>query len=145
MDKLIKISGVHKIISEMPAMYKEMLGKINFYNPLEYAQTMNKVFEETILPHFEFEEKEIFPFIYARGSDEVRKIVLIVQEQHKQLAEKMNGAMQLKDKLEEAPDTAGKEKLAALCSQIAAELNEHALKEDAVLFPLLKNSAFNSQ
>ncbi len=145
MDKLIQISSVHKRISEMPAMYKEIVSNVNFYNPLEYVENLNRIFEDTILPHFEYEEKEIFPLLLARGNTDIGTRVFMLQDEHNKIRGELSRLNELKSKLGASPDIREKEKLAALCSEITRELNEHASKEDTIIFPLLKGIDPNSK
>jgi len=140
MDKLIKISSVHKRISEMPQMYKEVLSNVNFFNPLDYTESLNRIFQDTILPHFEFEEKEVFPLLLARANSNIQAAVLVLQNEHEQIKDKLNSLNQLNSELGARPDVKEKEKLLSLCNEIARELNEHALKEDTTIFPLLKDT-----
>ena len=138
MDKLIQVSSVHKKISEMLAMYRETLSNINFYDPFAYTESLNRLFKDTILPHFEFEEKEIFPLVSVRGNLDIQATVSILQEEHKRFIDKLNRLNELKAALASNADVKEKEKLLSLCNEITRELNEHALKEDTHIFPLLK-------
>lgn len=145
MDKLIQVSSVHKRISEMAAMYKEILGNINFYNPLEYTENLNRIFADTILPHFEYEEKELFPLVASKGNADMENRVLALEAEHRKFSEELTRLNDLKSQLGPSPDVKEKEKLAALCSEIARKLNEHASKEDATIFPFLKGLASDSK
>lgn len=139
-DALLRISGVHKKISELPALYGKVLANVNFYNPVEYAESLEKLFQDSILPHFELEEKKIFPLIFSRGNVEQQKTVMMIEHQHKLILEKLGRLSQMKSGVRESPAGKDKEKLASLCNELAAELNEHALKEDTILFPLLNEA-----
>jgi iron-sulfur cluster repair protein YtfE (RIC family) len=147
MDTLINLSEAHKKISEMPVMYQKILTTVNFYNVVEYVKSLNKLFRDTVLPHFDFEEKKIFPVILSKGEVGFQSLISALQQEHKEITGELAQLNELSAKLESNPNATQKEKdkLATLCSEITRELTEHAQKEDERLFPYLRNISFNDK
>lgn len=145
MDKLIRISADHKTISEMPSMYREIISRANFYNPLDYVDSLNKIFKDTILPHFDFEEKEIFPLIIEMGNIDAKAMIPKLNDDHVQFRQRLEQINKIKSGFEIKPDVRVREELTALCGQITRDLSEHALKEDTIVFPLLKDAGFDQK
>ena len=143
MDPLLIISPVHKKIQEMPAMYQKILTTVNFYNIAEYVKTLNNFFTEIILPHFDFEERQLFPVLIGELADS-RALIMILLQEHRQFREKLAQVNDLYAELEANPKAQQKEKeeVAKLCGEITQGLSDHALKEDDKLFPLFKDSSF---
>ncbi len=146
MDALINLSEVHKQISEMPVMYQKILATVNFYNIVGYVKSLNKLFEDIILPHFDFEEKEIFPVVLSKKEMGLQSVISELQQEHKQITEKLSRLNELNSKLKlnRAATQKEKDELTALCTEITQELTNHAQKEDVELFPFLKNITFTS-
>ncbi|MDD4894941.1 MAG: hemerythrin domain-containing protein [Candidatus Omnitrophica bacterium] len=144
MDPLINLSQAHQKILEMPAMYSKILGTINFHNAAEYVKSLNKLFKDIVLPHFDFEEKEVFPLVTPEMGQGLQVLVIALKEEHKQIMEELAQLNKLNMKLQTSPDVsqAEKDKLAALCTKITRELTEHAQKEDESLFPYLRDTIF---
>lgn len=146
MDALINLSEVHKQISEMPVMYQKILATVNFYNIVGYVKSLNKLFKDIILPHFDFEEKEIFPVVLSKKEMGLQSVISELQQEHKQITEKLSRLNELNSKLKlnRAATQKEKDELTALCTEITQELTNHAQKEDVELFPFLKNITFTS-
>ena len=132
MDKLIQLSEAHKRILEMPAMYQKVFASANIYNAVAYVKNLNKLFIDTILPHFDFEEKGIFPVVLSKGGAVFESLISTLQQEHKQIIGELARLNELSAKLESNPDATQKEKdeLSTLCTEITQELTEHAQKED---------------
>lgn len=143
MDKLIRFSKDHKMISEMTGMYREIISNVNVINPFEYADNLNKIFQETVLPHLAFEESKVFPCIFSLGSQKLRGVVSELAKEHTQLKEKLEEINKLNSKLKSGGDAKDKDKLLSLCNELARALNEHALKEDTSIYPFLKEGDIN--
>jgi hemerythrin-like domain-containing protein len=135
MDKLLKIGNDHKIISEMLTVYKELLENVNMIDPLSYAGSLDKIFQETVLPHFESEEKDIFPFFLSKNPTIANDIV-ILQAEHERMKREMARINAIVEELKAHDDAKVKEKLVSLCTELSEELSEHALKEDTTVFSL---------
>lgn len=147
MDPLIDISYVHKKIYELPNMYQKIMETVNFYNVIEYVKSLNKLFADTIVPHFDVEEQEIFPVVLAKEELGLEMLISQLKQEHKQITEKLARLNEVNSKLRLKPALTEKEKdgLIALCTEITQGLTDHAEKEDAKFFPFLKNILFGSK
>jgi iron-sulfur cluster repair protein YtfE (RIC family) len=139
MDPLINLSEAHRKLVEMPLMYQKILTTVNFIDVVEYVKSLNRLFRETLTPHFDFEETQIFPIFISRGDSELESLISALIQEHKQFMEKLAQINELSTKLESDPNTTqkDKDKLVALCTEITQKLTEHAHKEDERLFPYL--------
>lgn len=140
MDPLLNLSEAHRKIAEMPLMYQKILTTVNFIDVVEYVKSLNKLFRETISPHFDFEETQIFPTFISEGDAELGSLISILLQEHKQIMEKLAQVNKLSIKLQSDTNTTQKEKdkLVSLCTEITQKLTEHAHKEDEKLFPYLR-------
>jgi len=140
MDPLIILSQTHKKIAETPLMYQKIMTSINFTDMVEYVKDLDELSREIVLPHFDYEEKEIFPDLLFKGFPDLNKLIEELKEEHKQMNEKLDRIKEMSKKLRDDPAATqkDKEKLSALCTEITRELVEHGQKEDEKLFPLLK-------
>jgi iron-sulfur cluster repair protein YtfE (RIC family) len=143
MDPLLEVSHAHKKVYEMPTVYQKVLSVVNVLNLAEYVKTLNNFFTETILPHFDCEEREIFPILISEVADSQPIITLVMQE-HEQLREKLRQLNELNSELQANPQATQKQKdvVAGLCNEITRGLTEHAELEDEKLYPLLKDTSF---
>ena len=140
MDPLLNLSEAHRKIAEMPIMYQKIMTTVNFIDVVEYVKSLNKLFRETITPHFDLEETQIFPVFISKGNAELESLVSTLLQEHKQIMEKLAQINELNSQLESNPDTTqkDKDKLVSLCTEITQKLTEHAHKEDEKLFPYLQ-------
>ena len=140
MDPLLNISAAHRKIAEMPLMYQKILTTVNFIDVVEYVKSLNILFKETLSPHFDFEETQIFPIFISRGDPELESLISILLQEHKQIMGKLAQVNELNAQLGSNPNTTqkDKDKLVSLCTEITQKLTEHAHKEDEKLFPYLQ-------
>lgn len=143
MHSLLEVSYAHKKAYEMPSVYQKVLSVVNVLNITEYVKTLNILFGETILPHFDAEEREVFPILISEVAGSQPIITLVMQE-HAQLKEKLSQLNELNNELQANPQATQKDKdvVAGLCSEITQGLLEHAQLEDEELYPLLKDTTF---
>jgi len=144
MDPLITVSQAHSRIYEMLNIHQRLLQGVKFLNASDYVKTLNKIFTDAVVPHFEFEESEIFPAVFARKDLGLEKIISEFLEEHKQiikhlaqLSERNAGIMNTPD-----PTPAEKDNLLASCNILTRELITHAQKEDSDFYPLIKDVMF---
>ena len=140
MDPLLDTNEAHRKISEMQMLYRKIMTTVNFIDVVEYVKTLNKLFSETITPHFDLEETQIFPAFISRGNAELESLVSTLLQDHKEIMEKLAQVNELNAKLESNPGATqkDKEKLLSLCTELTQKLTEHAHKEDEKLFPYLQ-------
>ena len=144
MDPLITVSQVHYKIYELPNMYQKILQSVNFYNVLEYTKSLNQLFKDTIVPHFEFEENEIFPVAFVRDELRLARVAAELIQEHGKIMEKLAKLNEANAALAGKPDVQQREKdkLTAFCTEITQELTNHAQREDAEFYPFLKDITF---
>ncbi len=147
MDTLVNISYVQKQMYELPNMYQKILETVNFYSVVEYVKSLNKLFKETIVPHFELEEREVFPLALSREELGLRGLVSELLQEHRQINEKLARLNELSSKPDFIPKASQGEKdqLTAFCTEITRQLAEHAQKEDAKFYPFLKDIILGSK
>ncbi|MGD0336863.1 MAG: hemerythrin domain-containing protein [Candidatus Omnitrophota bacterium] len=142
-DPLITVSRAHKAIYEMPNMYEKVFFMVSVFNIAEYVRILKILFTQTLNPHFDFEERKIFPILTTEVPDS-RTLILTLIQQHTQFKSKLNEVDDMSLALQYDPQATQQEKdqAAAICKEITSGLNEHAQLEDEKLYPLLKNTSF---
>ena len=144
MDPLITASQVHNKIYEMSNVYQKLLQGVKFFNVTEYVNTLNKLFRDYIIPHFEFEENEIFPVAFSKKEAGFDKIISELLQEHKQIKEKLVRLNLANTNIANNPNATQKEEddLLAACTGLTRELTNHAQKEDSEFYPFLKEIIF---
>ena len=144
MDPLITVSQDHNKVYEMTNLYQKLLQGVNFFNVVEYVNTLNKLFRDSIIPHFEFEEKEIFPVALSKKNPSLDNIVSELLQEHRQITEKLARLNMVNKNIANNPNATQREKdgLLATCTALTRELANHSQKEDSELYPFLKDIIF---
>jgi iron-sulfur cluster repair protein YtfE (RIC family) len=73
----------------MPLMHQKILTIVNFIDLVEYVKNLNKLFRETVSPHFDLEEIQIFPTFIYKGYSELESLISTLLQEHKQIMEKL--------------------------------------------------------
>jgi iron-sulfur cluster repair protein YtfE (RIC family) len=126
----------------MPLLYQKVLSSFDLYDVVKFAKNLASLYNDTVIPHFDFEEKEIFPPALAKGEAGCQTLIQSLLDEHKEMSDKFIRIKELAQKLGSDPAAAAqkeKDNLAALCNEVCRQLTEHAQKEDEQLFPYLRN------
>jgi len=144
MDPLITVSQAHSRIYEMLNVHQKLLQEVKFLNASEYVKTLNKVFTDAVVPHFEFEESEIFPVVFARKDLGLDKIISEFLEEHKQIIRHLAGLSERNAGIMNTlgPSKEENDNLLASCNMLTREVIAHAQKEDSDFYPLVKDIMF---
>ena len=145
MDPLITVSQAHNKVYEMLNMYQKLLLEVNHFDVSDYVKTLNKLFTDTVKPHFEFEEVKIFPIVFARKDLGLEKIISELLQEHRQMIKHLAGISEKNAGIMNSsnPAPAEKDSLLASCNILARELVVHTQKEDSQLYPKIKEIMFN--
>ncbi len=123
-DIIERLVREHEIIERAVVEYIKMVYREYSRDPSRYGEYVAKVFEnirEYLIPHVEFEEKEVFPLL--RDS----RIVDELLEEHRQYLKMLEKA-KVEDRMVW--------KIGVL-EELAEKLHEHVRKENEELLPLL--------
>jgi len=125
-------------------MYQKLLQGVNFFDVVEYIKALNKLFRDSIIPHFEFEENEIFPVAFPKKEVGLDNIVSELLQEHKQIMGRLAQLNAANTNIANNPNATQKEKdaLLASCTALTRELANHSQKEDSELYPFLKDIIF---
>ncbi len=85
MDKLTREAHEHGKILESMVFFEKFLKTITSEDAENYTVHLHQFSDEYIVQHFKFEEQEIFPFIFQKGSSEERKFIEELLEDHEQI------------------------------------------------------------
>ncbi len=138
MDKLTKEAQAHGKIFETVAFYRKALAKIPYAKTHNTVIEIEQFFADYIPPHFKFEEEEIFPTILEKGTDEEKKLVKDLQQDHDLVLKKLNQFKEVSSKCNSESDKGQIDEAINLSKDIMQLIMDHAQKEDMALFPLLK-------
>ncbi|GEM_PF-2728932 len=143
-DPLISVSQAHNKIFEMSNMYEKLLQGVSFIDVAGYVNTLSKLFKESIIPHFDFEENRIFPAALASRDPKIRSLVTRIQDDHDRLLAKLTQLNGQKINLGDFSKVTQKEKneLLSSCTALTRELTSHAQYEDTEFYPLISGVIF---
>ena len=137
MDKLTKAYLDHGMISEEMTFFKKFVEGIDADEVENYLKRLRKFSNEYIVEHFRFEEQEIFPLILQYGNEKEKEMVLMLQEDHIKILEKLTQFMEEVASYGTHPIEKEVEKIMVSSRALLEMVLVHARKEDAHLFPNL--------
>lgn len=143
MDKLTEAAQAHGEIFESMTFFKKAMAVVSNQKTPDDIKELNKFFDSHIVAHFQFEEKEIFPFVLTNGTPEEKHLIRSLQQEHIRLFDKLDQFKDLISKLDSHPEEDEVNKLASLSKEIIEMTLKHGRKEDDELFPLLKERSYD--
>jgi hemerythrin-like domain-containing protein len=139
MDKLTREVNEHGKILEAMVFFDKFFKTITSDDVENYTERLHQFSDEYIVQHFEFEEKEIFPFILQKGSPEERGLIEELQDDHEQILASLAEFKEIISLYDHQPPT--REQVKNIIKSSETVINHilvHARKEDKRLFPALK-------
>ena len=137
MDKLTKAYLDHGMISEEMTFFRKFVEGIDADKVEDYITKIRKFSDEYIIEHFRFEEVEIFPLILQYGNEKEKKMVLMLQDEHIKILEKLDQFMAEVASYGAHPTKKEIERIMVSSRALLEMVLVHARKEDAHLFPNL--------
>ena len=137
MDKLTKAYLDHGMISEEMTFFRKFVEGIDADKVEDYIKKIRKFSDEYIIEHFRFEEVEIFPLILQYGNEKEKKMVLMLQDEHIKILEKLDQFMAEVASYGAHPTKKEIERIMVSSRALLEMVLVHARKEDAHLFPNL--------
>ncbi|WLE96238.1 MAG: hemerythrin domain-containing protein [Candidatus Electrothrix communis] len=138
MDKLTREAHEHGKILESMVFFEKFLKTITSEDAENYTVHLHQFSDEYIVQHFKFEEQEIFPFIFQKGSSEERKFIEELLEDHEQILVSLENFKEIISLYDSQPPTKEQVKKIIKASEaVISQILVHARKEDKRLFPLL--------
>ncbi|MFH1239096.1 MAG: hemerythrin domain-containing protein [bacterium] len=138
MDKLTKEAQYHGEIFESLTFFQKSLAALAGEKSESCLKDLNIFFDEHIVEHFQFEEKEIFDIIIKSATPEEKHLIRSLQEEHIQLLDRIDRFKDLFAQCEVKPEKNKLEARVTLSKDIVETMLAHARKEDTELFPLLR-------
>ena len=138
MDKITREAKEHDDIMEFIAIYQGALAEISYRGPWNRIKELHNFLNDRIPPHFEFEEKEIFPSLMEKGMDKEKRLVQELLTEHTQIRDKLAKFDTLLSEYSSPPKEEETYKLSKKVNEILITILEHAQAEDKKLFPILQ-------
>jgi len=138
MDKITREAKEHDDIMEFIAIYQGALAEISYRGPWNRIKELQNFLNDHIPPHFEFEEKEIFPILMEKGMDKEKRLVQELLTEHTQIRDKLAKFDTLLSEYSSPPKEEETHKLNEKVNEILRIILEHAQAEDKKLFPILQ-------
>jgi len=139
MDKLTREAQEHGEIFESLIFFEKLIPVLSDKNIEKFKSFLDEHAED----HFEFEEKEIFPIILDKGTNEEKNLIEELQSQHKEILDMINQLDKLVSTHGASSSGNNKEKIMKLNTKIIESLLAHARKEDTDIFPIFKKYGNN--
>lgn len=143
MDKLTKAVLDHESMNETMAVFKKHMSIVDSEKTPNYVKNLSNFFQEYIIAHFDFEEKDIFPTVLAVGELKRKHLIRLMQEEHILILDRVDEFKDLVLKYGFHPDEKQMEELVNLSREIIEMVFSHTRKEDKELYPFLKDIDFN--
>jgi iron-sulfur cluster repair protein YtfE (RIC family) len=143
MDKLTREAQYHGEFFESLTFFQKSLAALSGDKSEVCLKELNKFFDEHIVDHFKFEEKEIFDVIINLATTEEKHFIRNLQEEHIQLLDKIDRFKDIFAQCETEPEKDKLEELVKLSKGMIETMLDHAHKEDTQLFPLLRKYHLN--
>jgi iron-sulfur cluster repair protein YtfE (RIC family) len=140
-DPLERIIKDHEYVLE----YDENLEKILSLGAEEDGsyniEQIKDFFNRSIVSHFKFEEKVIFPPISSKvASAKFKKLVLELQKEHKIILKELDEFQKIVSGNKISFDEQIKIEINIMVRKIMDRLQRHALKEDEELLPIIEGN-----
>ncbi|MBI4596618.1 MAG: hemerythrin domain-containing protein [Candidatus Tectomicrobia bacterium] len=133
MTTLQMLSNEHLAVTQKMASFITILSKLMAGQALEAAPPLEDIrafIRKAILPHFELEEKSVFPLLLSREDN--KKLHDELMEEHRLLREQFGLFLELCQKDEVSHE------FIQTSADMITNLIVHAKKEDRVLIPLIR-------
>ena len=137
MDKITRDAKEHGQIFEMMTLFKKVIEMSVPDVGRDKLKDLRKFFEEDLVSHFDFEEKDLFPIMLEKGTREEKELIRGLQQEHIDMLGKIDQFKELASKYDFL-SAEEKLELVKLSSAIMKAMPPHANKEDNKLFPILK-------
>ncbi len=134
MDYLTRSAMEHGQIYESLTVFKKLLDVQN--DTASYVK-MKEFFRDLIVPHFQYEEDELFRMMLKRGTAEEQALTRALSDEHEEILAAFGRFSAIFD-LAAAKGAAKNTQLSELVKAISGLLLEHARKEDKSFYPALK-------
>lgn len=138
MDKLTKAAEQHGEVFEMMVIFEKAVNEISDVDSPEHVSNLNNFFDNNIVTHFEYEEKEIFPVVLEKGTEDEKDVVNRLKKDHVRLFEKIDQFKGLIAKYGTYPEDEKVAEISDLGKEIITETIEHGRYEDTDLYPKIK-------
>lgn len=139
MDKLMQAAEEHGRIFEEMTLFESLLATFSRAWDPDFPGRVRQFFAEVIMPHFAFEEQELFPPVLEQGTGPERKLVRELQMEHIHLLQAMDNFKELLRTLETLPADQRPLAVGKEVRGLIRTLLDHARKEDEQFFPLVKS------
>ncbi len=138
MDKITKASKDHVMVNESLTIFKNGLQALSHKKPLDRLNKLNIFFQKNAVPHFDFEEKEIFPTILKIGEKEDKHLIRNLQQEHITILDQFDQFNDSISNLKLRIDEKEIQKLIETGKKIIKMILGHAREEDRKVFPSLE-------
>jgi len=139
-----KVKEAHKQITEQMWLLESALPYLNKEESYNNARKVTDYFKNTILRHFEWEEREVFPVALAVGDLDIKLIVRELQQQHIFIISRFDIIADIILKYGFSfNDEKVKSKFIQSGKEMLESVLQHAHKEDEELFPFLEDKNVN--
>jgi len=142
--RLDKVKEDHTKIFEEIELLKIALPLLDIEKKNNYVRKIINFFEKSIIPHFEYEENNLFSMALVIGELEIKQVVRELQQEHILILSKLD---KLKDIIFKYGFSFYDEKVEGEFMGLAKEaielLLKNARKEDEELFPYLEEKGMN--
>lgn len=141
MDPLIRLVNDHENISEFLEGVEQTMGFLHDDEAWKDIKPIEEFFQQQIIYHFEFEEKNVFPVILSKlATLESIKLILELQKEHGFILTKLWEFLSITSKKIAPVDKETSAQLNFMGRNIIHLLLTHASKEDDKLLPLLEKN-----
>jgi len=141
MDPLIRLVNDHENISEFLEGVEQTMDFLHDEEAWKEIKPIEEFFQQHIIYHFEFEEKNVFPVILSKlATLESIKLILELQKEHGFILTKLWEFLSITSKKIAPVDKETSAQLNFMGRNIIHLLLTHASKEDDKLLPLLEKN-----
>lgn len=139
-----KIKEVHKKTTEQMWLLKNTLPYLNNEESYNTVRKVIEFFKNTILRHFEWEERDVFPVALAIGEIDIKQVVRELQQQHIFIISKFDILADIIVKYGFTfNDEKTKNNFIETSKEMLNTVLQHAHKEDEELYPFLEDKNVN--
>jgi len=141
MDALSRISREHGQVYEALTVFKKL---IEVESDQASFMKMREFFRDLVVPHFKFEEDQLFPIMLKYGVSEEKAVTEELLKEHAGIMEAFAKFSAAFDIVVDG-DFEGNPALKAMTTGIAKMLLDHTHKEDKSFYPNLKRYLLRPQ
>ncbi|XOF34332.1 MAG: hemerythrin domain-containing protein [Candidatus Electrothrix sp. YB6] len=138
MDKLTREAHDHGRIVESMVFFEQFLKTITSNEIPDYTERLHQFFDQYIVQHFSFEEKEVFPILLTKGDAQDKKLVQELLEDHASILRLLAEFRKIIFSFGPQPNTGQVKKIITSSETMITAVLAHTDKEDKKLFPALR-------